>query len=173
VVDTVRLTPSHQLVVGKAAVGPESDAHPPPFLADLRDNARYLFDRTVTARDVRAPLAGQQQVPTAEHVERQITVLLIIAVEEPAFLPATQRDVGVVQIKHDLAQRTIMRVEEEIHQQRIDLRSVAIYLVILRRMPPQRVLQAIERALASQRLAVSPQHRAQLARQHRKRRVLA
>ena len=110
-VDTVRLTPSHQLVVGKAAVGPESDAHPPPFLADLRDNARYLFDRTVTARDVRAPLAGQQQVPTAEHVERQITVLLIIAVEEPAFLPATQRDVGVVQIKHDLAQRTIMRVE--------------------------------------------------------------
>ena len=66
-----------------------------------------------------------------------------------------------------------MRVEEEIHQQRIDLRSVAIYLVIPRCMPPRRVLQAIERALASQRLAVSPQHRAQLARQHRKRRVLA
>jgi len=35
------------------------------------------------------------------------------------------------------------------------------------------MLQAIERALASQRLAVGPQHRAQLARQHRKRQVLA
>ena len=38
---------------------------------------------------------------------------------------------------------------------------------------PRRVLQAIERALPGQRLAVPPQHRAQLARQHRKRRVLA
>ena len=66
-----------------------------------------------------------------------------------------------------------MRFEEKIHQQPIDLRIVAIDLVILRRMSPRRVLQAIERALARQWLAVGPQHRAQLARQHRKRRVLA
>ena len=66
-----------------------------------------------------------------------------------------------------------MRFEEKIHQQPIDLRIVAIDLVILRRMPPRRVLEAIQRALAGQRLAVGPQHRAQLPRQHRKRRVLA
>ena len=59
VIDAVRLAPPHQRIIGEAAVGAESDAHPPPFLADLRDNARYLFDRTVAARDVRAPLAGQ------------------------------------------------------------------------------------------------------------------
>ena len=35
------------------------------------------------------------------------------------------------------------------------------------------MLETIERALAGQSLAVHPQHRAQLARQHRKRRVLA
>jgi hypothetical protein len=35
------------------------------------------------------------------------------------------------------------------------------------------VLQAIERALPGQRLAVGPQHRAQLACQHRQRWVLA
>ena len=40
-------------------------------------------------------------------------------------------------------------------------------------MTPRRVLQAIERALAGQRFAVGPQHRAQLACQHRQRRVLA
>jgi len=94
-------------------------------------------------------------------------------VEEAALLLAVQRDVGVVEIKHDLARCAIMRFEEKIHQQRIDLRIVAIDLVILRRMPPRRVLQAIERALAGQRFAVGPQHRVQLARQHRKRRVLA
>ena len=66
-----------------------------------------------------------------------------------------------------------MRFEEESHQQRTDLCNVAIDLVILRRVTPRGMLQAIERALASQRLAVGPQHRAQLARQHRKRQVLA
>ena len=93
--------------------------------------------------------------------------------EEPAFLRPVQRDVGVVEIQHDLTWRSLMRVEEEIDQQRIDPRIVAIDLVILRCMASRRVLQAIERALASQRLAVCPQHRLQLARQHCKRRVLA
>ena len=68
VVDAVRLAPSHQLVVGEAAVGAQDDARAWPFLADPRDNTRDLFDRAITARDVRTPLAGQQQVPTAEHV---------------------------------------------------------------------------------------------------------
>ena len=84
-----------------------------------------------------------------------------------------QWDVGIIEIQHDLARHTRMRFEEQIDQQRIDLRSVAIDLVILRRMAPGRVLQAIERTLASQRLTVTPQHRAQLARQHCKGWVLA
>ena len=143
------------------------------FLADLRDNARDLFNRAITARDVRALLAGQQQVPTAEQVESRVAALFILAVEEPSLLLAVQWDVGVVEIQHDLARCALMRFEEEIHQQCIDLRVVTIDLVILRRMQPRRVLQAIERALASQRFAVGPQHRAQLPRQHPKRRVLA
>ena len=100
-------------------------------------------------------------------------MLLIVPVVEPAFLHPVQRDVGVVEIQHDLARRTPMRLEEQIHQQRIDLRAIAVDPVILRRMAPRRVLQPIERALPGQRLAVGPQHRAQLAGQHRERRVLA
>ena len=41
--------------------------HPRPALADLRNDARHLLDRAVAARNVGKPLAGQQQVPTAEH----------------------------------------------------------------------------------------------------------
>ena len=52
--------------------------------------------------------------------------------EEPAFLRPVQRNVGVVEIQHDLTWRSLMRVEEEIDQQRIDPRIVAIDLVILR-----------------------------------------
>jgi len=57
-----------------------------------------------------------------------------------------QRDVGVVEIEHDLARRALMRLEEQIDEQSIDPGSLAVDLVVLRRMAPRRVLQAIERA---------------------------
>ena len=50
--------------------------------------------------------------------------------EEAALLHAVQWDIGVVEIEHDLARRAVMRFEEDIDQQRIDLRSVAIDLVV-------------------------------------------
>jgi hypothetical protein len=46
----------------------------------------------------------------------------------------------------------------EHHRIALPPRYRVLYLVILRRVTLRRVLQAIERALASQRLAVSPQH---------------
>jgi len=84
-----------------------------------------------------------------------------------------QRDVGVVEIEHDLARRALMRLEEDIDQQRIDLRAVAIDLVVLRRIVLRRMLKAVECALARQCLAVRAQHRGQLAGQRGERRVLA
>ena len=126
VVDAVGLAPSHQLVVAETAVGAQDDAYAWPFLADLRDNARDRLDCAVTARDVRAA-GGLRQVPTAEHVEREVASL-IIAVEEAAFLLAV-RGCGVVEIQHDL--RGAHALRGKIHQQCIDLRIVAIDLVIL------------------------------------------
>ena len=92
---------------------------------------------------------------------------------EAALLHAVQWDVGVVEIEHDLARRAVMRFEEDIDQQRIDLRSVAINLVVLRGIVLRRVLKTVERALARQCLAVRAQHRGQLPGQRRERRVLA
>ena len=42
VVDTVRLSPSHQLVAGKARIGAEDDLHPRPPGPDLASDARDL-----------------------------------------------------------------------------------------------------------------------------------
>ena len=141
-------------------------------LADLRDDARDLLDRAGAAGDVGTPLPRQQQVAAAEHVERQIAVGVVVAVEEAAFLTAVQRDVGVVEIEHDLSRRALMRLEEKIDQQRVDPRPVAVDLVVLR---------AWRRGVCSRRFSVllpatprSPTAgSAQLARQHRKGRVLA
>ena len=51
--------------------------HPRPALADLRNDARHLLDRAIAARDIRTPLAGQQQVSATEHIERQVAVLVV------------------------------------------------------------------------------------------------
>ena len=122
VTDAVRLAPRHQLLVGKAGVGAQHDAHLAPLAANPRDDARHFLDRAGAAGDVGAPLPRQQQVPAAEGVERQIAVIVVVAVEEAAFLHAVERDVGVVEIDHDLARRALMRLDEQIDQQRIDLR---------------------------------------------------
>src|SRR4029077_21265292 len=93
--------------------------------------------------------------------------------EEAALLVSVQRDVGRVQIKHDLPRRPLMRLQEQIDEKAIDVLAVAVNLMVLRTVSFRRVLQTIECALASNRRAVRPQHRFELAGQHRKHRVLA
>ena len=67
--------------------------------------------------DVGAPQLGRQQMPAAEHVERQIAVAVVIAVEEPPLLLAVQRIVGRIEIENDLLRRALMRLQEQIDQQ--------------------------------------------------------
>ena len=57
---------------------------------------------------------------TTEHVERQIAVAIIIAVEEPALLMAVQRVVGGVEVERDLPGRPCVRLEEKVDKQRLD-----------------------------------------------------
>jgi hypothetical protein len=80
---TVRLAPRHQVIASKATVGTQQNAHFGPALANLGDNARHLFHGTGGRIDARGPQLGYQQMPSAEDVQRQIAVSVIIAVEEP------------------------------------------------------------------------------------------
>ena len=66
--------------------------------------ARHAMLRRV---DVRAPQLCGQQMPTAEHIKRQITVAIVIAVEEPPLLLAMQRVIGRIQIENDLLVRLL------------------------------------------------------------------
>ena len=131
-----------------------------------------LLHRAGAAVDVGAPVPGQKQMATAEHIERQIAVMIVIAVEEAPFLMAVQRNVGGVEIEHDLAGRLFVCFQKHIHQQRIDLAPITVDLVILRAVPLGRVLEPVERALAGHRLAVRA-HRLQFARQNCEQRILA
>src|SRR6266699_3595706 len=87
-VDAVALAPGHQVLPREAAVRAQQNACPRPAGADARDHARHLLDRAGRRIHVGAPQLGDQQVTAAEHVERQIAVAVVVAVEEPPLLLA-------------------------------------------------------------------------------------
>lgn len=63
---------------------------PPPFASG--EQPSWLLHLGI---DVRAPQLRRQQMPATEHIQRQVAVAVVIAVEEPALLMAIQRVVGV------------------------------------------------------------------------------
>lgn len=99
----------------------------------------------------------------AEKVQRQVAVVVVIAVEKAAFLAAMQRCVGGVQIDNDLRGRGGVRFQKQVYQQRVDrFAVVADLLIALGRCGiPRRALQPAQRALADQcrfRFALARQH---------------
>ena len=57
-------------------------------------------------------------MPATEHIERQIAVAVIIAVKEPSLLMAVHRVVGRIKVKHDLLWRPVVRLEEQVDEER-------------------------------------------------------
>src|ERR1700730_2168683 len=80
--------------------------------------------------DVRRAQFARQQMPAAEHIERQIAVVVVIAVEKTAFLMAVQRVVGGVKVEGDLRRRCRMGVEKDIDKHGLDLRRLVTDFVI-------------------------------------------
>ncbi len=107
----------------------------------------------------------------AEYVERQITVAIVIAVEEPPLLLAVQRIIGRIKVQNDLPRSSLMRLQEQIDQQMLDRHRVVADLVIARRLQLAQ-LQSVERRLAGHRRTfLTP--RLKLAGQHRHHRIVA
>ncbi len=150
VVDGIRLAPAHQRIACEARIRPQHDRDPGPARSDLGDDPCHLLDCTRRGVDVRAPQLGGEQVPTAEHIERQIAVAVVIAVEEAAFLMTVQRIVGGIEVEHDLLGRRLMRCEEEIDEQSFDGGRGMADLVVARGRG-RRVLEPVQGALAGER----------------------
>jgi hypothetical protein len=96
---------SHQPIRASRAkprIGAQHNAHRGPAGADLADEAGRLLDRAGGCVDVGAPQLRRQQMPAAENIQRQVTITVVIAVKEPAFLMPVQRVVGGVEIEDDL-----------------------------------------------------------------------
>ena len=69
-------------------------------------------------------------------------------VEKPFWLMAVERDVGRIQIEHDLGGHFGVRFEEQIAKQRVDLLRRVVDLVVT--LTAARKLQPVQRTFASQ-----------------------
>src|SRR3954469_10283884 len=155
VVHAVGFAPRHQRLAAEAAVGAQQNAHPRPAGADLADDARHFLHRSGRAVDVGAAQLGRPQVPTAEDVERQVAVAVVIAMEEPAFLLAMQRVIGGIEIECDLCRSLGVGIEEQIDEQGLDgsgiggNAGIAGWLVAAEFEPVQRAFARQRRTVAA------------------------
>jgi hypothetical protein len=94
----------------------------------------------------------------AEYVQGQIAVVVVIAVEEPAFLVAVQRIVGGIEIEDDLARRLAVRIEEQGDEQRLDGTRLVADLVIAAGNRAGE-LEPVQRRLAGNRCAIAAARR--------------
>jgi hypothetical protein len=142
-------TPRHECLAGKAGIGAQHDLDPGPAHPDLVDDPLDLVLGPGRGVDVRPPELGREQVLAAEHVERQVAVAIVVAVEEAAFLVAVQRIVGRIEIEDDLARGGGVAVEEEIDEQALDRRRIVTDLVITAGSR-RRVLEPVQRAFTGE-----------------------
>lgn len=96
----------------------------------MRTNGqRVPIGRTI--RSISATLASMsargsfcKQMPAADHVQRQIAVAIVTAVEEAPLVMPVQRIVGGVEIEDDLLRRPLVGLQEQRHGQRLDRRPI-------------------------------------------------
>ena len=152
IIDAMLLAPPHQRLVGEAAVTGSRMMRTRGHVWRIWPMMRVISStQAIAAGNIRTPLPGQQQMPAAEHVvERQVAVRAHNNHGRTGLPERRAAEcVGIVEIEHDLARRTLMRLQEKLDQQRVNLWPVTIDPVILRGMAFGRVLETIERALAS------------------------
>jgi hypothetical protein len=56
---------------------------------------------------------------SAEDIQRQVTVVPVVAVKETRLLLPVQRRVGRIQVQHDLCGRFGVRFQKQVHEQLI------------------------------------------------------
>ena len=87
-----------------------------PAGADLPDDPLDRLDAARAGIDVGGPQLGEQKMPPAEYVKRQIAIAIVIAVEEAALLMSVQRVVRRIEIENDLPGRPLLRLQKQRHR---------------------------------------------------------
>src|SRR6185295_18528525 len=114
VVDSLPFAPCHDGVPAESGITAHDDMHTPPLLPYLSHNPLEVFQCSFGWIDLRASQLSTEQKLSAEDVQRQITIAVVVAVEEPAFLMPMYWIIGGIHIQRDRTRRTVMRIQKVI-----------------------------------------------------------
>ena len=152
------LAPAQDVLAAEPGIAAHPDPGPGPASADLRHDPRQFVHRACRRIDIGRAQPGAQHVLAAGDIQRQIAVVPVVAVEEPALLATVQRIVGGVEIEYDLRRRGGMGLQEQVHQQPVDRFPVGGNPLVA--VPGRRFryaeLQAVQRARSRQRMPPVP-----------------
>ena len=121
-VHAVLLAPAHQLVAAEAGIAAQNDFHPRPRRPNLRHNSSNFLQTPERGIVIGFPQSRAQNVLAAKDIQRQIAILVVVAVEQPPFLFAVQRQVRGVHVQNNLSRGVLMRFKEHLHQQLVNPR---------------------------------------------------
>src|SRR6185369_5959402 len=145
--------PTHQLVTAKTGISPHDDFHFRPCRPDLRYNPADFSQAAERRIMIGFPQPRAQYMLSAENVKPQITIAVVIPVEESPLLLAMQRQVGGIHIQNELIGSLRLRLDEYLHQQLIDrFLPESNFLISIR--GPGAQFHSVQRTLA--RLKASP-----------------
>src|SRR5205823_12578133 len=116
-VHAVVLTPTHQLVAAEAGIPAENDLGGRPRRSNLRHDSLYFLHAAEGRVMIGFAQTRAEYVFSAEDVQRQIAIVVVIAMEEPTLLLAVQRQVGSLHIQDDLRRSLVVRLDEHLDQQ--------------------------------------------------------
>src|SRR5215475_11872626 len=71
-------------------------------------------------------------MPSAEYIERQVAVAVVITVEEPSLLLPMHRIVSRIKIKNNLVRRLLVRLQEQVDEKPLDGDRIVIDFVVPR-----------------------------------------
>ena len=86
-------------MAAEAAIPSQDDAHTGPRLTEPFDQQRQDRPGMLGSIDLRRAQITDQQALAAEHIKRQETVMIVVAVEEAANLAPVHRVVGGVEVE--------------------------------------------------------------------------
>src|SRR4030095_118641 len=163
VVHRVFFAPRHQLFAAEPGVRSQDDLRMRPGFPNLGDDPLHFLEASSTRIDVGRPQPGTQQLVATENVQRQITVVVVVAMKEARFLLPMQWGVRGIQIQNDVARRLAMGLQKQRDQQFVYGYGRVGDLVVAFRSGRtyRRQLQPVQRAFAGQRfreIALSGQY---------------
>lgn len=116
VVHVVFFAPAQGFEAAEAGVTAEDDPHLGPLLAETIDQQLQNRAAMEGGVDVARSQIGEEQMLTAEDVERQEAVVILVSVEEPVLLVAVDFIIGGVEIENEFLGGTPVRFDELRHK---------------------------------------------------------